>query len=406
MRGTWIASETVNETINGELQPPRKRKVTLVISENKLTTLGEDGLINNEWTFRLDPTQEPKAIDLVSPRLGTYFGIYALEGDTLKITYGFELGKRPTSFPAPTESAWASLKRASRIPVKTVARFPNAPGCFWMIEPTGLPVVSASLGIVFIYEKDRDGAAFITLAGALPGYRSPEYRPVLLDAQGKRYLPEASGGRGSSERSDGVAGSVITSLSRWRMDPKVLPAEKVSRIGIEALTPEYHRITALAALERAREEGLEVLPCPEVGKPFDFVLTTTDGKKLRARDLYGKVVLIDCWATWCSPCLALVPELKELYAKAHKDGLEIIGVSFDRDAAKFQKTCAKLALPWPQVIVPSDQKTQQLWGEITGIVSIPRLFLIDRNGVLRADSPSKLQEEVAKLLKETSTPTK
>src|SRR5262249_23704921 len=159
---------------------------------------------------------------------------------------------------------------------------------------------------------------------------------------------------------------------------------------------------ARAALERARKEGVEVLPCPEIGKPFDFVLTTTDGKKVRARDLRGKVVLIDCWATWCSPCVALLPELKELYEKSHKDGLEIIGVSFDRDAAKLKKMCAKLALPWPQVIVPSDEKTRQLWGDVTGIGEIPRLFLIDREGILRADSPSKLKEEIARLLKDTS----
>lgn len=147
---------------------------------------------------------------------------------------------------------------------------------------------------------------------------------------------------------------------------------------------------------------VEVLSCPEIGKPFDFVLTTTEGKKINSRDLRGKVVLIGCWATWCSPCRALLPELKELYEKSHKDGLEIIGVRFDQDAAKLRKACAKEGLPWPQVLVPSDEKTRQLWEEITGIGSIPRLFLIDRQGVLSADGPAKLKDEVARLLRNTS----
>ena len=393
MRGTWTTTVTERRTVNSEPQPPRQKKVTYVISDNKLFILGDDGLIDQEWTFRLDATQKPKAIDLVDPRVGAFSGIYELKGNTLKIALA-GVGKRPTEFPAKAELYW-NLKRVSRVPAKTVSRLANAPGCFWMVEPTTPPTSMATSGIVFVYEKDRDGAAFITLASALAGNRRPEYRPVLLDAGGKRYLPETAPGGGYSRKSDGI----IASLTRWRMDPKVLPAEKVSRIGIEGMTSEYHRIAARAALERARKEGIEVLPIAEIGKPFDFVLTTTDGKKVRGRDLRGKVVLIDCWATWCSPCMALMPELKELYEQSRKDGLEIVGVSFDQDAAKFKKTCAKLELPWPQVIVPHDEKTRQLWQEVTGIGSIPRLFLIDREGVLRADTPSKLKEEVTRLLK-------
>ena len=61
----------------------------------------------------------------------------------------------------------------------------------------------------------------------------------------------------------------------------------------------------------------------------------------------------------------------------------------------------KEGLPWPQVLVPTDDKTRQLWGEITGIGGIPRLFLIDRQGVLRADNPAKLKDEIVPLLKKT-----
>lgn len=402
MRGTWFSEAvTENTFVNGEPQPPRQRKITYVISDNKLIQLGEDGFIDDEWTFRLDPSKKPKTIDLISRKYGTLPGIYRLDRDSLKIRYSDEIGKRPTEISTQPESEWPmwNWTRINRTPAKTVARFPNAPGCFWVVEPKGRPTGMATLGTVFIYEKDSEGAALITLAAALPGREPPDYRPVLLDAKGKRYLPaNATGGGFSERRGNGV--SVITSLSRWRMDPKVLPAEKVDRIGIEGLTPEYHRIAARAALERARKEGIEVLSCPEMDKPFDFVLTSIDGKKIRSRDLRGKVVLIDCWATWCSPCRQLLPELKELYEKSHKDGLEILGVSFDRDAAKLQKTCAKAGLAWPQVMVPSDDKTRQLWEAVTGIGGIPRLFVIDRDGVLRADSPEKLKEEIARLLKD------
>jgi cytochrome oxidase Cu insertion factor (SCO1/SenC/PrrC family) len=77
---------------------------------------------------------------------------------------------------------------------------------------------------------------------------------------------------------------------------KKLPAEEVKRLGVEMLTPEGVRLIARQAIARAKKEGVEVLPPEEVGKTYDFVLTTTDGRKVRSADLKGKVVLLDCWS--------------------------------------------------------------------------------------------------------------
>jgi len=85
-------------------------------------------------------------------------------------------------------------------------------------------------------------------------------------------------------------------LTRWRMDPKVLPADKVAMMGIEVLTPEAHRIAAAAALERAKKAHIDVLPWPMLGQPYSFTLTTVDGRKIHSVDLKGKVVLLDCWS--------------------------------------------------------------------------------------------------------------
>ena len=75
------------------------------------------------------------------------------------------------------------------------------------------------------------------------------------------------------------------------MDPKVLPGDKVAKIGIEAITAESHRFSAIEAAEEARKLGLEVLPYPEVGKAFDFTLTTIEGKQIRSGDLPAKLSL-------------------------------------------------------------------------------------------------------------------
>jgi RNA polymerase sigma factor (sigma-70 family) len=242
LRGTWI-SEAVTETVteNGKPQPPRQRKATYVISDNKLIQLGEDGKINEEWTIRLDPIRKPKAIDLISYRFGTSWGLYRLEGDSLKIRYSDEEEKRPAKISSEKEPDWAlwNLTRTSRTPKKAEPRFPNAPGWFWMIEPgTGVPPnLMAAIGIVYIFEKGIDVAAYLTLAATLPDHRQPEFRPVFLDAAGKRYIPTLFGASGSS----GLRNGPIVALSRWRMDRKELPAEKIARIGIEGVIPKEDR---------------------------------------------------------------------------------------------------------------------------------------------------------------------
>jgi thiol-disulfide isomerase/thioredoxin len=200
-----------------------------------------------------------------------------------------------------------------------------------------------------------------------------------------------SGGSGSIRNGPELA------MYRWRMDPNVLPAQKVAQIGIEAVTPEAHRLAAREAQQRAKNANLEVLSWPEPGEAYSFTLTTVDGQKVRSAELKGKVVLIDCWATWCSPCMALMPELKALYAKWHGRGLEIIGISLDRDVETMRKTCKSQDLTWPQVYVPEDERIRELWHEASGIRSIPRLLLMDRDGILH-DPSGRLEEEVAKLL--------
>jgi hypothetical protein len=147
-------------------------------------------------------------------------------------------------------------------------------------------------GISCIYEKGADGAVLITLACLAADMQAAgDHRPVLLDANGKRYLPELSIGGGA-----GFRGNAAVVLNRWRMDPKILPPDKVVLMGIEALTPEAHRIAAAEALEHAKKAHIEVLPWPTLGLPYSFTLNTVDGHKIRSAELKGKVLVLDCWS--------------------------------------------------------------------------------------------------------------
>jgi len=94
-----------------------------------------------------------------------------------------------------------------------------------------------------------------------------------------------------------------------------------------------------------------------------------------------------------------MPKLKQLYDKRHKDGFEIIGVSLNKNAETVRRICEEKGLTWPQVHVPSDDITRALWCEAGGMTGPPRLLVIDRKGILRADcGPYQFEEEITKVL--------
>jgi thiol-disulfide isomerase/thioredoxin len=284
------------------------------------------------------------------------------------------------------------------------ATFDNAPGWSWYETPrprrelgTGGAMSNISgAGYCYIFDEDKDGALLVYLSFAA-GKSIVDYRPVVFDAGRKRYLPAPTLGSGTQN----------VRLARFRLDPKTLATSKAVYLGIEMLTAAGKKVQAKDALARARVAGVEVLPFPQVGAVYDFQLTALDGRPIRGKDLRGKLVLIDCWATWCSPCMAKMPLLKDLYSKYRNDGFEIVGVCFDQEANKARKAIRTEGLTWPQVLVPAEEKTRELWDKVTGVEALPRLLLLDRSGVLRADcGPGELEDQIDRLFKEKSKPTR
>jgi thiol-disulfide isomerase/thioredoxin len=115
-----------------------------------------------------------------------------------------------------------------------------------------------------------------------------------------------------------------------------------------------------------------------------FELDFTDlltGTLISMRDLRGKVVVIDFWASWCPPCIDEVPKMKALYAQFRNQGVEFIGISLDSQSSTVVEFCRANGMDWPQYC--EDGKTWNTeFSTGWGINSIPRIFLIDQNGYI------------------------
>jgi peroxiredoxin len=115
----------------------------------------------------------------------------------------------------------------------------------------------------------------------------------------------------------------------------------------------------------------------------------------------GKVVLVVFWATWCAPCVAETPALKSAYDKFHAQGLEIIGISRDKqeDKGRLNKFLKARNIPWPQYFDGKGHENQIALE--FGIDGVPDLFLIDKKGVLRETKVREgLEQKISKLLPE------
>ena len=160
--------------------------------------------------------------------------------------------------------------------------------------------------------------------------------------------------------------------------------------GLQGLKQYYAQISANKKLNNTKSPG------------FDF--ENHKGGKTSLESLKGKYVYIDVWATWCGPCRAEIPFLKEIEAKYHGKNIEFVSISADvqKDYDKWKNFVTEKELGGIQLYADKNWESDFL--KAFGITSIPRFILIDPNGVVvdadaaRPSSP-KLKEQLESLLK-------
>ena len=157
-----------------------------------------------------------------------------------------------------------------------------------------------------------------------------------------------------------------------------------------------------------------------IGAPApDIDLPGLDGKNRKLSDLKGSVVLLDFWASWCGPCRKANPHVVEVYNKYKSQGFDVFSVSLDGLDSRTMKrydTPEKVAQAkkqseerWAQAIkkdkltwdnhVSDLKKWESQAAAMYGVRSIPKTFLIDKEGKIAAINPKRdLEDQVKKFL--------
>ncbi len=224
--------------------------------------------------------------------------------------------------------------------------------------------------------KENDHEAEIT---AVQNYAhaSETHRVELLDFTAKEI---------------GTSIALFGSMLRWTGDEEVDRLDKLVQ-DFKAVHPNLKMTKVMEAKVNRFKKIAMGVTTPAI------VLPDTSGNTLSLMDLKGKYTLIDFWASWCTPCLLQIPDLKEAYAEFQSKGFEILGVSVDSKGKRWKNSIVKYDMTWPQI---SDLKG---WGAAAAadynVTFIPFNVLIDEEGKIIAKNlhSKALKAKLEELLK-------
>ncbi|MGE0490058.1 MAG: TlpA family protein disulfide reductase [Vulcanimicrobiota bacterium] len=131
-------------------------------------------------------------------------------------------------------------------------------------------------------------------------------------------------------------------------------------------------LCALPALAQEATGG----PVPKFSFPHESGAISAEGLK-------GKVILINCWATWCGPCMGEMPDLVKLQEKYKDQGLQLVGISYDQSEEQMKKGAERLQLNFP-VVMHDLPEVQSFLEKLPPVEGIPTTWVIDPDGTIVA----------------------
>ena len=113
-------------------------------------------------------------------------------------------------------------------------------------------------------------------------------------------------------------------------------------------------------------------------KVLNFQFKTIDNKILDLSQFYGKVVIVDFWATWCPPCIKEIPHFIELQEK-YKNEVQFIGLNVGEKESDIREFIKSIGINY--IVGYSNERIEKLFGGISGL---PTTFIIGKDGKVKA----------------------
>jgi peroxiredoxin len=144
-------------------------------------------------------------------------------------------------------------------------------------------------------------------------------------------------------------------------------------------------VVIVAWREQQKTDSVSALPGPPVkllspekrpSEGTDFTLPDVSGKSIRLADLRGNVVLVNFFATWCSPCRDEMPTLENVFRAYQNKGFVVLGVAGDSKGKEVvEPFVKKYGVTFP-VVLDDENVVQRQYG----VRGIPAVYLFDRHG--------------------------
>ena len=133
------------------------------------------------------------------------------------------------------------------------------------------------------------------------------------------------------------------------------------------------------------------IPSPLVGRPAAaFTLTAFDGTPVALEALRGKVVVVNFWASWCTPaCYDEAPVLERAWRTYRDRGVVVVGIDMQDTAEAAQEFIRRFELTFPNAPDHGGKVAVEY-----GVYGVPETFFVDRAGTIRAKHVGAVTEEV------------
>ncbi|MFT4761657.1 MAG: peroxiredoxin [Paraglaciecola sp.] len=363
-------------TVKNDLQAQQNHSTNIYNIIGKVDSLAAETTV---FLYTFDPiTQSTKELDKSSiAENGTYdLSFLFQEADLFQIRFG-----RAQSVLLAIDKGQQNIKLDVAGKKKGFVRIQGSPDSELL---QGYEVFrSASLARLitptYATMRDSKGDAEKEVAAVQAyGHASEEHRKELIDYALKNM---------------GTSVALYGTVLRWTGDAEIE--------NLDILVNNFKKAHPDLSMTKVMEEKLNRFKNMANGVVApDFSLPDTAGMMVARKDFKAKYTLLDFWASWCSPCLLQVPDLKKAHDTYHEKGFDIVGISVDKDERRWKSAIQRFDMNWLHL---SDLKG---WKSETArdynVTFIPFNLLIDAEGRIVGKNlhSTELQAKLKELLGE------